>query len=176
MKKHFKRYISFIMAIIISVILLPSEVPAQAAYTAPVDTVRIGLMELNSANLENEVGSGYELGYYTDDREFVSLGATISETQITMMVDRNMVYSSSSNSYSAGTTGDTVVGCFHIKLETAYNDYAGARSAANTFTSYGAFVRYEDGYVIRRGNTILWVEIGPPASQWLDQVLARLGP
>lgn len=34
----------------------------------------------------------------------------------------------------------------------------------------------EDGYVIRRGNTILWVEIGPPASQWLDQVLARLGP
>ena len=34
----------------------------------------------------------------------------------------------------------------------------------------------EGGYGIRRGNTILWVEIGPPASQWLDQVLARLGP
>ncbi len=146
MKKHFKRYISFIMAIIISVILLPSEVPAQAAYTAPVDTIRIGLMELNSANLENKVGSGYELGYYTDDREFVSLGATISETQITMIVDRNMVYSSSSNSYSAGTTGDVVVGCFHIKLETAYNDYASARSAANTFTSYDAFVRYENSH------------------------------
>ena len=31
-----------------------------------------------------------------------------------------------------------------------------------------------DSYVLRRGNTILWVESGPPASQWLDQVLIHL--
>ena len=31
-----------------------------------------------------------------------------------------------------------------------------------------------DSYVLRRGNTILWAESGPPASQWLDQVLIHL--
>ena len=31
-----------------------------------------------------------------------------------------------------------------------------------------------DSYVLRRGNTILWVGSGPPASQWLDQVLIHL--
>ncbi len=31
-----------------------------------------------------------------------------------------------------------------------------------------------DGYVLRRGNTILWVKGGPPADQWLGRLLLRL--
>ena len=39
---------------------------------------------------------------------------------------------------------------------------------------YGGVWTDGDSYVLRRGNTILWVESGPPASQWLDQVLIHL--
>ena len=38
---------------------------------------------MSSANLENDEGSGYEFGYFEDDRTFVSLGET-DETAITM--------------------------------------------------------------------------------------------
>ena len=42
------------------------------------DTVKVGLRYgssvMSSANLENDEGSGYEFGYFEDDRTFVSLG------------------------------------------------------------------------------------------------------
>ena len=51
------------------------------------DTVKVGLRYgssvMSSANLENDEGSGYEFGYFEDDRTFVSLGET-DETAITM--------------------------------------------------------------------------------------------
>ena len=51
------------------------------------DTVKVGLRYgssvMSSANLENDQGSGYEFGYYEEDRTFVSLGET-DETTITM--------------------------------------------------------------------------------------------
>ena len=51
------------------------------------DTVKVGLRYgssvMSSANLENDEGSGYEFGYFEDDRTFVSLGET-DETTITM--------------------------------------------------------------------------------------------
>ena len=45
--------------------------------------IRWGSTALEAANLENAVGSGYEFGYYDEDRDFVSLGET-EETTITM--------------------------------------------------------------------------------------------
>ena len=45
--------------------------------------IRWGSTALEAANLENAVGSGYEFGYYDEDREFVSLDET-EETTITM--------------------------------------------------------------------------------------------
>ena len=49
------------------------------------DTVKVGLRYgssvMSSANLENDEGSGYEFGYFEDDRTFVSLGET-DETAI----------------------------------------------------------------------------------------------
>ena len=51
------------------------------------DVVKVGLRYgssvMSSANLENDQGSGYEFGYFTSDRTFVSLGET-DETTITM--------------------------------------------------------------------------------------------
>lgn len=51
------------------------------------DTVKVGLRygssAMSSANLENDEGSGYEFGYFDEDRTFVSLGET-EETTITM--------------------------------------------------------------------------------------------
>ena len=51
------------------------------------DTVKVGLRYgssvMSSANLENDEGSGYEFGYFEDDRTFVSLGET-DETAITI--------------------------------------------------------------------------------------------
>ena len=45
--------------------------------------LRYGSSAMASANLENEVGSGYEFGYYNDSRQFVALAQT-AETKITM--------------------------------------------------------------------------------------------
>ena len=51
------------------------------------DTLKVGIRwgsaALEAANLENAVGSGYEFGYYDEDREFVYLDET-EETTITM--------------------------------------------------------------------------------------------
>lgn len=65
-------------------ILRPGTVSASAVTN---DTVKVGLRYgssvMSSANLENDEGSGYEFGYFEDDRTFVSLGET-DETAITM--------------------------------------------------------------------------------------------
>ena len=51
------------------------------------DTLKVGIRwgstALEAANLENAVGSGYEFGYYDEDREFIYLDET-EETTITM--------------------------------------------------------------------------------------------
>ena len=58
----------------------------------PTNTIYVGLRyflsssrdsSVKSANLENAVGSGYEFGYFDDDRDFVALDST-EETRITM--------------------------------------------------------------------------------------------
>jgi stage II sporulation protein D len=151
MRNWLKTSAALFLIAVFALLLLPANV--DAAYTAPVSIVKIGLYNDStknyaSANLQNVSGSGYgyELGYYNSDREFISLGAKITDTNtITMMMDRNMSYSSSSNSYSEGTSGSVVVGCYHIRLDAGYLDYASAKAVADTFTSVNAFVRYEKG-------------------------------
>ena len=44
---------------------------------------------LEYANLENEIGSGYDFGYYDSSRQFHALGGT-DETRITMVMDRTV--------------------------------------------------------------------------------------
>ena len=59
--------------------------PAASAVTDGIVKVglRYGSSALFSANLENAVGSGYEFGYFEENRSFTSLGWT-EETTISM--------------------------------------------------------------------------------------------
>ena len=123
----------------------PSGPPQHLSVTGSIDIpyqdVRVGLYyydesssvrngTLDYANLENEVGSGYELGYYDEDREFHAIGST-DETAITMVIDRNT------------DTDHGHVGCYHILLPGSYGSFEEARSAASAYK--GGFPAYYDG-------------------------------
>ncbi len=119
----------------------PEHMAVTGELELPYDKLRVGLYyyagessirnpTLEYANLENEVGSGYELGYYDSEREFHALAET-DETRITMCVDRNV-----------STAGGTV-GCYHIRLPGSYTGYAEAALAAAEYE--GGFAAYYDG-------------------------------
>ena len=119
----------------------PEHLDVTGKLELPYDKVRVALYyyadessvrnpTLESANLENEVGRGYEFGYYDSEREFHSLAST-DETQITMCVDRNV-------EIRGGT-----VGCYHIMLPGSYYDYESALLAAEEYSD--GFAAYYDG-------------------------------
>lgn len=85
---------------------------------------------LEYANLENEIGSGYDFGYYDSSRQFHALGGT-DETRITMVMDRTV-----------NTPGGTV-GCYHIRLRGTYDGFEEAAAAAGAYA--GGFPAYYDG-------------------------------
>ena len=144
-----------IIAVLIAVcIFLPLIAPVSgAAYTPPYQTLRIGLFydttALPSANLQNVsgTGSGYEFGYFDSNRNFVSIGALTDETRISMLIDRNMTWfpgeGGGAGEYREGTTGEVVVGCFHLQVNSGYETYSAAKAEANKYKS--AFVRYQSG-------------------------------
>ncbi len=142
-----KRLIKSLFIIMSAAVLLLSCVPYASAYSPPTDTVRVGLYynsnTLESANLENAVGSGYRFGYF-DGRSFVPLGPTTSKTQISVLRDINMYYYSYSNAYYAGAGSETTVGCFHIQITTPFSSYSDAATKAATYN--GSFVKYDSGY------------------------------
>lgn len=153
MRKLFRKLISAIMAALLIASLIPFA--EAASYKPSTTTVKIGLYygsgALDGANLENVdgCGSGYEFGYIDSNRNFVSVGASTSETKISMVIDRNMYYSS--GNYYAGTSGDTVIGCYHIRLNQKYSSYSSAKSAASNYSS--SFVKYLNGaYYVMIGN------------------------
>jgi len=150
MKKNLKKMMRCALILALLCALLPSG--GAKAYTAPVSTVRIGLYygskALSSANLQNYAGrgSGFEFGYYDTGRQFVSVGASTAEEKITMLIDRNMAYDSSTNSYVAAAAGSTVVvGCFHVRLDGMYGSFAEACAAAEAVSPGNGFARYVDG-------------------------------
>ncbi len=111
-----------------------------------ITTARIGLYyssssrntALSFANLENEVGSGYQFGYYDSSRAFHQLGST-AITTLTMVPDLN-------TAVPVGT-----IGGYHIKLPVTYADFASAQSAAAQYT--GGFPAYINGtYYVLVGN------------------------
>jgi len=93
---------------------------------------------LDTANLENYVGSGYKFGYYDESYKFHEVGYT-SETKLTMMKDKNVKVS----------TG--VVGCYHILLPSKYNTFEEAKNAASAYPD--GFPAYYSGvYRVLVGN------------------------
>lgn len=121
-----------------------------SADAAVKDTLRVGLRygssAMFSANLENAVGSGYELGYFEDGRDFVSLGWT-DETSISMTA-AGTIYVSSSGEYSATGNG-THLGPWHVELD-EYDDFEEAEEAAREADGWTVFL---DGtYAVRTGS------------------------
>ena len=119
----------------------PGHLSVTGSIDLPYDKVRVGLYYYDSesslrnptleyANLENEVGSGYALGYYDSAREFHALGYT-DERAITMAMDRNV------------ETGGGHVGCYHILLPGTYDSFDAAQAAC---AQYGdGFPAYYNG-------------------------------
>ncbi len=158
MKGKLRIAVSLALALALALCSIPMAPAAEAAgYTPPFTTVRIGLYtyqddgnisERNfpSNNLQNVTGAGwgFEFGYFDGQRNFVPFGARVEDTnEVSVILDRNMVYSSASNSYIEGDSGAVVVGCYHLRLDGSYADYASARAAADTVD--GGFVRYQNG-------------------------------
>ena len=119
----------------------PSHLSVTGSISLPYSKLRVGLYyydgsssirnsTLESANLENEVGSGYLFGWYDSNRDFHEVGYTY-ETQITMAMDKNVTISSGAS-----------LGCYHILLPGTYRSFEDAAYAAS---QYGGFPAYYDG-------------------------------
>jgi stage II sporulation protein D len=105
--------------------------------------VKVGLKygenALFSANLENDVGSGYSFGFYDDSRFFNTLGYT-DRTAISMTAAGN-IYIGSSGAYygSVPISGYTELGKYHVQLG-SYGSYEEAASAAAGYGGYPAYI------------------------------------
>jgi stage II sporulation protein D len=145
MKK--KALFSRILCLFLIILTLPLFVTHSAAYQPAYSNVIVGIFyganALPGANLQNVTGcgAGYEFGMLDSNRQFVPIGAQTSETKISMLRDRNMVYKD--GQYVAGTDGSVVVGCFHIQLNTPYATYDEAAAQAQLYS--GGFVKYSFG-------------------------------
>lgn len=119
----------------------PEHLSVTGRISLPYSKFRVGLYyydgtssirnsTLESANLENDVGSGYLFGYYDSNRIFHQVGYT-AETAITMAMDKNVTISSGAS-----------LGCYHILLPGSYMSF---EEAANAASQYGGFPAYYNG-------------------------------
>lgn len=137
-----------IAALALAIALPLSQAPASAATVAVDPTVKVGLFygsnALPGANLLNDVGSGYRLGYYDDNRVFQQLAAT-SETAISVVKTQNVYYGKVGtwSGYYDSITSNIAVGCWHLKLPGSYSSYDEAAAAASAYS--GGFVAWIDG-------------------------------
>ena len=137
-----------IAALALAIALPLSQAPASAATVAVDPTVKVGLFygsnALPGANLLNDVGSGYRLGYYDDNRVFQQLAAT-SETAISVVKTQNVYYGTVGNwaGYYDAITSNIAVGCWHLKLPGSYSSYDEASAAASAYS--GGFAAWIDG-------------------------------
>ncbi len=105
--------------------------------------IRVGLYyssdALDGANLANETGSGFRLGYFNSANEFVQLASTADES-ISVVKTENVYYGTYNNytSYHDAAVSGTVVGCYHLELPGSYATAQEAQLAVNN---------YEDGFV-----------------------------
>ena len=120
---------------------MPEHLSVTERISLPYSKFRVGLYyydgtssirnsTLESANLENDVGSGYLFGYYDSNRVFHQVGYT-AETAITMAMDKNVTISSGAS-----------LGCYHILLPGSYMSF---EEAANAASQYGGFPAYYNG-------------------------------
>ena len=140
-------------AVLLAVVL---SLPTVLAAGNGGEMVRVGLAygsgALVNANLENNTGygSGYRMGYFDDDLDFVELAWTDEdETQITMVKTQNTWVNGTS--YSNSDNGGDVIGCYHVLVESGYRSYEQAAADAQEYRD--GFVAWIDGdYQVRAGS------------------------
>ena len=140
-------------AVLLAVVL---ALPTVLAAGSGGEMVRVGLAygsgALVNANLENNTGygSGYRMGYFDDDLDFVELAWTDEdETQITMVKTQNTWVNGTS--YSNSDNGGDVIGCYHVLVESGYRSYEQAAADAQKYRD--GFVAWIDGdYQVRAGS------------------------
>lgn len=136
----------------LSVVVLFFACTAVSAGAVSNDTVKVGLRygstALFSANLENAVGAGYQVGYYDDSRAFRSLGY-LDETTISMTA-AGTIYMNSSGTYSASVPSGSyrVIGQWHGEV-TGFSSFDQAAAAARQYGGYPAWIGGQ--YVVRIG-------------------------
>lgn len=154
----------------LSVVVLFFACTAVSAGAVSNDMVKVGLRygssALFSANLENAVGYGYEVGYYDEGREFQSLGY-LDETTISMTA-AGTIYMNSSGTYSASVPSGSyrTMGVWHGEV-TGFRDFDEAADAARDYDGYPAWVNGE--FVVRIG----CVDSREEAEELLDDAGAR---
>lgn len=142
------------LAKLCTLFLLLACMLSQGVQAAETRTLRVGLYYGSDCvvvgNLSNVTGTGYRLGYYDDDRQFISLGRT-QEKNISVMITQNL-YLTSGGVYvyeSEGAIG--AVGCYHVQLPWTYSDYDTAQADAAKLD--GGFVAWIAGtYYVRCGS------------------------
>lgn len=145
LKKYYRTL--FILLLTISVVLALS-ICSSAALT---DRIRVGIFygsnALPSANLANEVGSGYQFGYYDSVYQFIPLGYTETE-KITMCKDSNL-YLSGGSFYETPTAASyRLIGSYHLQPAGEYATYEEAKAAAAAYP-YGFPAWVSGKYVVR---------------------------
>lgn len=145
-RRFFRISALFFVCVLFLSILPP---PADATFSSRI--IRVGLFygsnALPTANLANEVGSGYEFGYYDSNYAFHTVGSTAQE-KITVCKDSNL-YLSGGSFYETPTVSDYVlIGAYHLQAPEVYATYEEAAAAALNYP-YG-FPAYVNGqYVVR---------------------------
>ena len=148
-----KRIVQFVGAALALALLagLPAGESAAAAGTVTADPViRVGLFygstALDGANLLNDVGSGYRLGYYDRQRVFQTLAQTAEEA-VSVVKTQNVYYGTgvdwSGSGYYDSPVSDVMVGCWHIVLPGSYASFQEAQTAADAYS--GGFAAWIDG-------------------------------
>ena len=123
-KKRFCRPVALIL-VLLFLLAIPGAnrmLWSDAAATGdPVPYLRIGLRYGNStvqsADLLNDQGCGFDFGYFDGNRQFVSLAGT-DAASISIMRDFTMHRNETKHQYESGVGGNIVVGCWHILLDT----------------------------------------------------------
>lgn len=136
----------------LAVVVLFFACTAVSAGAVENNTVKVGLRyassALFSANLENAVGAGYEVGYFDDARDFVPLGY-LDETTISMTA-AGTIYMNSSGTYSASVPSGSyrTMGEWHGEVG-GFASFDEAAAAARKWDGYPAWINGE--YVVRIG-------------------------
>ncbi|MCL2083833.1 MAG: SpoIID/LytB domain-containing protein [Oscillospiraceae bacterium] len=124
--------------------------PRYAAANVPAGMdplIRVGLFyggtAVPGANLQNQTGTGYRIGFFDSQGMFIQLFST-THSRISMVKNRNVYWDGAQ--YQDSASG-AMVGAYHIDTGAFYADVYSAQLDADTRAAAGqnAFVSYSDG-------------------------------